>query len=407
MTTKQQQRDYIRELARQIAEIAASPKNEEIKRRWRDVNALRRPDRAPVWCRPAGCWSELLPDEALKCQDPWLRRLEIAFRRDLIKHDIGDDTPMESYFGVHAAFDRHPKEGWGVDTNVKLQPDTPEGGWYWVAPLKTEADYDKLVMPRYSYNPRKTQQMMDAANDLLGDILPVKLVAESLLGGTLGGSAQRLRGLTQMMLDCADSPELMHRLMRFVTDTVLKQMDVVEATGLLTPNNEGPMNCSDPVGPPPVDGKYGYKNQWIMANSQEFDQIGPRMWEEFLLNYQKPIFARYGLVGYGCCENLTSKIDGVLTIPNLRIFVCSGWTNLDKVIEKVGKKYTIMWRQKASEVVFAEDVAPIRAHLENGLKKLQGHYIQIVLRELQTLRGNMDRLHLWTRTAQELAAKYA
>ena len=131
------------------------------------------------------------------------------------------------------------------------------------------------------------------------------------------------------------------------------------------------------------------------------------MWEEFYLNYQKPIFERFGLVGYGCCENLTHKIDGVLSIPNLRIFVCSAWTSLEAVQRAVGQEYVIMWRQKASDVVFPDDVETIRRDLEKGCKQLQGYHYQIVLRELQTLSGHPDRLHEWTRAAIEMAAKYA
>jgi hypothetical protein len=84
-------------------------------------------------------------------------------------------------------------------------------------------------------------------------------------------------------------------------------------------------------------------------------------------------------VQYGCCENLTRKIDGVLSIPNLRVFVCSAWTDLDTVIERVRGDYTIMWRQKASDVVFPDDgprgcaPATIRRDLEQGCKQLQGY----------------------------------
>jgi hypothetical protein len=78
------------------------------------------------------------------------------------------------------------------------------------------------------------------------------------------------------------------------------------------------------------------------------------------------------LVGYGCCENLRLKIDGGLSIPNLRIFVCSAWTSLETVQEAVGQDYVIMWRQKASDVVFPDDVETIRRDLEQGCKQLQG-----------------------------------
>jgi hypothetical protein len=131
------------------------------------------------------------------------------------------------------------------------------------------------------------------------------------------------------------------------------------------------------------------------------------MWEEFCLAYQKPILEPFGLVAYGCCENLTHKIDGVLSIPNLRVFVCSAWTNLDRVLERVGDRYAIMWRQKASDVVFPDDTAVLRRDLEEGCRKLQGFRYQIVLRELQTLAGHPERPREWTAIAKEMAARYA
>jgi len=102
------ERDYVRELARQVAEIAESRENALVQRRWRDVNALRRPDRAPVWCRPVGAWSELLPEGSLRCADPWLRGVERELRMGLVKHEIGDDTPFDPWYPVAAAFDSEP-----------------------------------------------------------------------------------------------------------------------------------------------------------------------------------------------------------------------------------------------------------------------------------------------------------
>jgi hypothetical protein len=79
---------------------------------------------------------------------------------------------------------------------------------------------------------------------------------------------------------------------------------------------------------------------------------------------------------------------------------------LEAVQEAVGQDSVIMWRQKASDVVFPDDVEAIRRDLEVGCKQLQGYHYQIVLRELQTLSGHPDRLHEWTRAAIEMAGKY-
>jgi hypothetical protein len=144
-----------------------------------------------------------------------------------------------------------------------------------------------------------------------------------------------------------------------------------------------------------------------MASNQTLALISPDMWEEFVLQYQKPILARFGLCNYGCCEDNTNKIERILTIPNLRTFVCNAWTDLDRVIAAVKKDYVIKWEQKASDVVLPDDTSAIKRHLEDGARRLQGRYYQIVLRDVTTLGGHNDRLHVWSRYAKEAAEKYA
>ncbi|HIJ74671.1 MAG TPA: hypothetical protein HPP83_11280, partial [Candidatus Hydrogenedentes bacterium] len=370
MTTASKERDVVRELAGSVAEIARTPRMAAIRKRWCDVNALRTPDRAPVWCRPVGCWREIIPENALVCADPWLRQLEYGFRQILHKRDINDDTPVDPHFTVQAVFRREPENTWGVDVGRHCS-DVEGGSWAYDPPLKCAEDFGRLRIPTFTYDDGATRRRLEETEALLDGIIPVRLGAGPPLSATLGTAAADLRGLGQMMLDMAAEPALMHRLMAFLRDAALSAMDQVEATGLIAGNNTGPMTCSDPLGQPPPDGKLGWKHLWCMANSQEFDRVSPSMWEEFCLNYQKPIFARFGLVGYGCCENLTQKIDGVLSIPNLRIFVCSAWTSLDAVLERVGRDFCIMWRQKASDVVFAADAATIKRDLENGAKRLR------------------------------------
>jgi hypothetical protein len=405
MPTIEKERSIVRDLARRVLDIANEDRMVPIIQRWKDVNALRKPDRAPVWCRPVGCWPELLPEESLECEDSWLRGLERGFRRVLIKRDIDDDDPIENYFTVGARFDVEPANVFGVD--VHYTSSNVEGGaWAYDPPLRTESDFDRLQMPRFTYNAEKTRESLNRMTDLLGDIAPVFLTGGPSLGATLGGSAANLRGLEQIMVDMIDDPGLLHRLMAHLRDATLTSMDVVENAEMLTPNNVGPMTASDPIGQGPTDGNFTFQNCWCSANSQEFDAVSPARWEEFCLDYQRPIFERCGMVAYGCCENLTTKIDAVLSIPNLRVFVCSAWTDLNVVLDRIGTDYCIMWRQKASAVVY-NDESKVKDDLMEGMQRLQGRYYQVVLRELQTLAGNPDRLHVWTRMGKDAAEKYA
>jgi hypothetical protein len=406
MTVEQKRdQDIVRQLAQKVVELASSDEYEARRKRWRDVNALRKPDRYPVWCRPVGAWSEILPEKDLTCIDPYYKNIERALRRNLIKDSIGDDTVFEPWWGVSAVFDRDTSDVWGVPIK-RIPPKQPGGAWKYDPPLKTEKDFDSLSLPNYTYNDTKTKQSFTKMQEILGDVMKVKITCGVPLGAGLGGMAADLRGLERLMYDMIDRPDLVHRLMRHIQKGVLRAHEAVESSGLLTLNNNGPMYCSDP---PRLDAKRGNitcKDLWMGTESQEFQEVSPAMWNEFLLSYQIPIVSKFWLSSYGCCEDLTRKIDGVLSIPNLRIFVCSAWTDLQKVVDAVGDRYTIMWREKASDIVFADSIKTIRENQENAMKIAQGCYVQIVLRELQTLNGNLGRLNEWAQSAKEVAAKY-
>lgn len=398
--------DIIRALAHKVSEIAASKKNELIIKRWRDTNELRKVDRAPVWCLPDGndAWYQLLPNSDLQSTDPYLRQMEEYFKRLIIKDEIGDDTPFLSYYPVRMSLKAEPENDFGVEL---AHTDTGQdgGAWKYDPPIKCEADLDKLVMPKYSVCKKDYEQEYEMASEVLSGIMPVPRVLWGPFGKKITTAVADLYGLEEMMVDMMLEPELMHRLMEYLRDARLAAIDAAENSGLLIPNIEGPMTCSDYVGD--ESAQISCLNMWELFDSQEFDQVSPAMWEEFLLEYQRPIMARFGLVSYGCCEDLTNKISGVMSIPNLRVFNSSAWTNLDMVIDAVGEDKVIMWRQKASDVVFAENAEDLRPHLEQGLSKLKGLHNTVVLRELQTLNGNIDRLHKWARIAIETAEKYS
>jgi hypothetical protein len=402
-TTAQKERDRVRALAGDVAAIAASPEQEETRRRWRDVNALRKPDRAPVWT------SGLPPVPEPACTAPYRRSVEQRLLRILAAHRIGMDDVVDGTFGVEAELGIDRDAFWGPAIR-KIRPEGPGGAFRDDPPLKTEADFDRLRFPTFHYDEAATCRRADQAYALLGDILPVRILCPPgpPLLRQLGSTAQELRGQEQLLYDVIDSPELVHRLMGFLRDAVLQGMDRLEDIGLLTPYTLlGPTTYSDPIGPPVVNDRLRFANLWIMANNQSLASISPGMWEDFVFRYQKPILARFGLCNYGCCEDNTDRIDRILTIPNLRTFVCNAWTDLDKVIAAAGRDYVIKWEQKASDVVLPDDTSAMRRHLEDGARRLKGHCYQIVLRSVTTLAGHPDRLQVWARYAREAAEKHA
>ncbi len=396
----------VRELAARVLALATSDEYEARRQRWRDVNERRRPDRAPVWCRPAGVWSEIIPDDTLQCTDPLCRQAELTLRRDLYKDWVGDDHIMAPWWSVGAAWRCDHEHTWGVPTHVSTGS-THLGGFRYQHPIETPEDYERIRIPTYTYDREATERAASRMNELLGDAMPMRITGSPPLGPQLSVYLEQLRGMGPMMEDMAFRPELVHRAMGKLTEAVFRAQRAAEDAGLLTTNHHEPMFCSDALGDPAADGPAQLHNLWVAANSQEFDQVSPPMQEEFLLSYQQVLFQQFGAVQYGCCEDLTTKTDIVLRIPNLRIFVSSFWTNLDTVIEACGKDYTIMWRQSSTQVTMPDDLEEHRRHIEAGLKRLQGHPYQVVLRELETLFGRPERLRDWAKLAIGIAEKYA
>lgn len=163
------ERSYVRDLIAQVADAAGTPRMQAVHQRWRDVNARRKPDRAPVWCRPVGCWHELLQEEDLRCADPELRDLERGLRRTLIRLDIDDDQPISPVWKVAAAFDQAPANTWGVEIG-RHTSGVAGGSWAYDPPLKSRADMQRLAIPTFTYNEAETNRRLEQADALVGDI---------------------------------------------------------------------------------------------------------------------------------------------------------------------------------------------------------------------------------------------
>jgi len=409
--TDSQERDVVRGLAERVAELAHSPENARRQKLWRDVNSLRKPERPPLICNlGTGAWAESLPRETTVCQDNYLANIEYQFRQILYKWELGDDTVVNSTMAVPAVIRLEGQYFWGLPVqHVSVNyADVSRTAWRYEPPIKEEADIERIVPPRYRYDDAATQQNLNRMHDLLGDILPVKQTcALPGPGAWLHGWGTELRGVQQLLLDLMDRPAWVHRLMRTLMEGFLGVMTQYEKMGMLTLNNTGTMVCDD-LPQRDFDGKHvRLRDLWGRGESQEFHGVSPAQHEEFLLRYQKPILEQFGLTYYGCCEDLTNKIPLILSIPNLRKFVCSPWTDIGKLAEAVGDRYVIEWRQKATDVVYAPDLTEVRKHLERGLQLANGCFVQIVLQELETTDCNPQRLADWAALAKEVGAKVA
>jgi hypothetical protein len=147
---------------------------------------------------------------------------------------------------------------------------------------------------------------------------------------------------------------------------------------------------------------------WGFAAAQEYAWVSPAMHEEFLLNYQMPIMEKFGLVAYGCCEDLTLKLDMLKKLPNLRCIAITPKADVASSAENLKRDYVLSWRPNPADMIcngFYPD--KIRRILTDGMEAAKGCNIEIILKDIQTIEHNPGNLKEWVRIAKVIAEKYA
>jgi hypothetical protein len=144
------------------------------------------------------------------------------------------------------------------------------------------------------------------------------------------------------------------------------------------------------------------KELWACCMAQELTLVSPAFHDEFMLQYQIPIMKEFGLISYGCCENLTEKVDILRQIPNLRIIACTPTADPKRMAEQIGTETIISYRPNPTNMVCGVfDEGKIRRLLRKDLTDMRGTHMQINLKDIETVDGELSRLKRWTQIARE------
>ena len=123
---------------------------------------------------------------------------------------------------------------------------------------------------------------------------------------------------------------------------------------------------------------------------------------EFALRHELRWLERWGLTYYGCCEPLDRKVDILKRIPNLRKVSLSPWVDTDRAVKSMGSDYVLS--RKPSPAVFAEDnwrPQQARLDLDEFLTKADGLSVEIIMKDISTVRYHPERLWEWEKLAME------
>jgi hypothetical protein len=402
------ERNVLRPLAAQVAELAARPIEQMKRDLWYRHNALEA-TRPVIFCDPENGWGEIIPPESLACEGELARRWEMMLRKEIFwGAQMCDDRVIEPFFNVRHVF---VESDWGMHED---RIGGEHGGAYrWESPLKSYADFDQLRFPQITVNEEATARVLALANDTLGEFLHVRL--KTSWWWTLGmtWTLVNLRGMAQIMYDMMDQPDDLHRLMALLRDGHLAKLDYLERSGLLRLNNDGTYVGSGGFGwtrelPQSdfVTGRVRPRDMWGFGESQETVGVSPAMFAEFIFPYQLPILERFGLNCYGCCEPLDKRWRIIQKIPRLRRVSISPWANLAYMAEMLGDRYVFSWKPAPVDLAmdtFDEDA--IRVKLREGFRLTRHCRVEAIMKDNNTIGNDPSRVIRWVRIAREEAER--
>lgn len=407
LTITRADRASLQPLARQVADLAARPIEEEKRQLWLRHNALQ-PTRPLVFCDPENGWHEVFPPERLVCQGELARQWEFALRKEIFwGAELCDDRVIPSYFDVAHVY---TTTGWGLETTTI---GGAHGGAYrWASPVKSLDDLAKMHHPRIDIDDAATAHVLTLAQETFGDCLTVQLRTKWWWSLGLTWNLAALRGLQQLMLDMIDQPELVHGLMARLRDGALCVVNSLAVRNLLSPNHEG-----DYVG----SGGFGWTQElpqsdfagqirpcdlWGFAESQETVGISPAMFEEFVFPYQLPLLERFGLTCYGCCEPLDKRWHIVQRFPRLRRVSVSPWANRAFMADMLGDRYIYSMKPTPADLALPTfDEEHIRLTLRKDLEATRNCRVEVIMKDNHTIANDPRRVVRWVQIAREEAER--
>ena len=142
---------------------------------------------------------------------------------------------------------------------------------------------------------------------------------------------------------------------------------------------------------------------WGYMAAQEFTVVSAAMHDEFLLQYQLPILKAFGLVSYGCCEDLTRKIDMLRQIPNLRRIAVTPSANVARCAEQIGPDYVFSYRPNPVDMVcYGFDSERIGSILRQDLRACKHCHVDITLKDVETVQGDPERVRNWVALTRQI-----
>ena len=402
----QAERDVLRTLAHEIAEIAALPIQQQTRTLWRALNGL-------VPARPMALIDEVPWHEmdvggelALQTQDDAYRGFEQVLREKLYTwRHMRLDMVVEPVIDVPKVI---RSSGFGIEMHERtlaVDPLNEIVSHEYLDQLVDEAGVSSIRAPVVELDEAATAELEAKAHEVFDGILEVRMQGW-LPSFELWDDIVYRRGAQAVLLDLAERPDHMHAIAARYTDALLASLDQLEEKGLLG-RDQATIHCTgawtdelpaagyDPARPRARD-------LWTFGMAQILTSVSPEMFEEFEVPYASRWYERFGLGYYGCCDPLHDRVDIVRRIPNVRKISMSPWVDVEIGAANIGPDYVFSYKPNPAHV--ARDGFPaetIERELRGALEacRRSGSPLEITLKDISTVRYQPQRLWDWAEIA--------
>lgn len=402
-------RERLRDLAYRHLEYATCSQNDAILNKWQALAEGRR--EAPTVRLLFSNFPHEVIFPRLQCEGDDAREIETQLLSALVGRELfDDDTPLSPTFDI--AWDTWVNP-FGISPNLTRTENANSMGFH-IEPVVEDLseELEKLRGGNYGIDREKTLQRVTMIQELLGDILPVRMVMPSLTGA-ITNPLVLLMGMENYYLSMYDCPDELHQVMDMATKVYEDYYDFLEQEQLLLPTvgispiSQESFAFTEEL---PRDNVTRTTQCWGFLESQETTAVSPDTFGEFVFPYQERLVNRYGLLSYGCCERVDAIFPDYLSKwKNLRKLSVSPFNNEKLVGEYLRGSNIIFYSKPRAEYVTNPgpmDEEAILTYFKGVCEAASGCLFEIAQREVGTIFGDFSRGKRYVQLARKAIEEY-
>lgn len=335
MNISQRDRTVLRELARRQIELANSERNQKLYGDWMAYGSSRTPVVRPLIRIELNTFEHQLLPDLMRCEGETAREIEAKMLRPMVNFtEFEDDTLVPDYYGVEDRFHFVP---FGLAVKVESRGGL---GHHFIPYLHDlEEDGHLLKESEFGVDEDRAQACMALAQELFGDILPVKRISNAAYCTPMQDIVH-IMNMDDMYMAMIDDEERFTAMLDRLTDDYIAFFKAQEASGTLHTAarmqhlSQGSYCFTDEL----PDGTSGarLKDMWLFMDSQETSGVSPEMYRDLVFPYYRKVMDHFGLISYGCCEASHPIWEDCLsTVEHLRKVSISPWCDEEFMGERL------------------------------------------------------------------------